>query len=125
MLMMQSPLPGSTTALKPLPMKESAFCSGSAVHPSIGVLVNAFVKMIGMFPIGCLVKLDTGEIGLVMHQTSNLMQPRILILNKFDGSEKGGQTISLLETSQGMFKRSIIGHHQCLGSENRCEKISD
>lgn len=77
--------------------------------PFNGVLVNAFVKMIGLFPIGCVVKLDTGEVGLVMHQTSNLMRPRVLILSKFDGSEKGGRTVSLLETSRGMYKRSIAG----------------
>ena len=44
------------------------------------VLVNAFVKMMGMFPVGTVVKLDTGEIGLVVHQTSDLLRPRVLLL---------------------------------------------
>jgi HD-GYP domain-containing protein (c-di-GMP phosphodiesterase class II) len=74
------------------------------------VLVNAFVKMIGIFPIGTVVKLDTGETGVVMHQTSDLLRPRVLILSTFDGSEKeSGQTVSLLETSKGLYKRSISG----------------
>ena len=37
---------------------------GTAFHP---VLVKAFVNMIGLFPVGTMVKLDTGEVGLVGH----------------------------------------------------------
>ncbi|NTW57685.1 MAG: HD domain-containing protein [Nitrospirae bacterium] len=75
------------------------------------VLVKAFVNMVGIFPIGTVVKLDNGEVGIVMHQTSNLMRPRILILTKFDGSEKEDPSamISLLEIEDGHPKRSIIG----------------
>ncbi len=73
-------------------------------------LVNAFVKMIGIFPIGTIVKLDTGETGLVVQQTSDLLRPRLLILTRFDGSEKeNGTTISLLETVKGLYRRSIVG----------------
>ena len=61
-------------------------------------LVKAFINMIGIFPIGTLLKLSSGEIGLVVHQTSDLMRPRILLLTKFDGSEKeSGEEVSLLE----------------------------
>jgi len=74
------------------------------------ILVKAFVNMIGIFPVGTLVKLDTGEIGLVVHQTRDLMRPRVLLLTKFDGSEKEtGADISLLETASGQYVRSIIG----------------
>ncbi len=74
------------------------------------VLVKAFVNMVGIFPIGTLLKLDTGEIGLVMHQTRDLMRPRILILTRFDGSEKeNGSDVSLLETAGGHYKRSLVG----------------
>jgi len=73
-------------------------------------LVKAFVNMMGIFPIGTLLKLDTGEIGLVMHQTRDLMRPRVLMLSKFDGSEKKtGAEISLLETVGGKYKRSVVG----------------
>jgi HD-GYP domain-containing protein (c-di-GMP phosphodiesterase class II) len=73
-------------------------------------LVKAFVNMLGLFPTGTLLKLDTGEIGLVTHQGRDLMRPRVLILTKFDGSEKkeGGE-ISLLETVGGKHKRTIVG----------------
>jgi HD-GYP domain-containing protein (c-di-GMP phosphodiesterase class II) len=75
------------------------------------VLVKAFVNMIGIFPIGTVLKLDTGEIAIVMHQTRDLVRPRVLILTKFDGSEKEDPKaeVSLLETQGGRRKRSIIG----------------
>jgi hypothetical protein len=66
--------------------------------------------MVGIFPIGTLLKMDTGEVGLVMHQTRDLMRPRVLILTRFDGSEKEtGADISLLETGGGRYRRSIVG----------------
>ncbi|MGC1454450.1 MAG: HD domain-containing phosphohydrolase [Nitrospirota bacterium] len=74
------------------------------------VLLKAFVNMVGIFPVGTLLKLDTGEVALVTHQTRDLMRPRVLILNRFDGSEKeSGQDISLLETAGGRHRRSIVG----------------
>jgi HD-GYP domain-containing protein (c-di-GMP phosphodiesterase class II) len=73
------------------------------------VLLKAFINMVGIFPIGTLLKLDTGEIGLVMHQTRDLMRPRVLILTRFDGSEKETQDISLLETAGGRYQRSAVG----------------
>ncbi len=74
------------------------------------VLVKAFVNMVGIFPIGTLLKLDTHEIGLVLHQTRDLMRPRVLMLNKCDGSEKEtGTEISLVETAGGKYKRNVVG----------------
>ncbi len=74
------------------------------------VLVKAFVNMVGIFPIGTLLKLDTGEIGLVLHQTRDLIRPRVLILTKFDGSEREtGTEISLVETAGGKYKRNVVG----------------
>ncbi|HEY6012236.1 MAG TPA: HD domain-containing phosphohydrolase, partial [Nitrospirota bacterium] len=74
------------------------------------VLIKAFVNMIGLFPIGTLLKLDTGEAGLVLHQTRDLMRPRVLLLTRFDGSEKeSGAEISLLETTGGRYTRSVVG----------------
>ncbi len=73
-------------------------------------LVKAFVNMLGLFPVGTVLKMDTGEIGLVEHQTGDLLRPRVLLLNKFDGSEKGtGIRVSLLETVRGQYKRTPVG----------------
>jgi hypothetical protein len=80
---------------------------GTTFNP---VLVKAFVNMIGIFPIGTILKLDTGEIGLVVHQTRDLMRPRVLLLSKFDGSEKeSGTETSLLETAGGRYKHTAVG----------------
>jgi HD-GYP domain-containing protein (c-di-GMP phosphodiesterase class II) len=74
------------------------------------VLVKAFVNMIGIFPVGTILKLDTGEVGLVKHQTRDLLRPRVLLLTKFDGSEKeNGVETSLLETVGGRYKRTMTG----------------
>ncbi len=80
---------------------------GTSFNP---VLVKAFVNMMGIFPVGTVLKLDTGEVGLVMHQTRDLMRPRVLLLTRFDGSEKEmSADVSLLETVDGKFKRAIAG----------------
>jgi HD-GYP domain-containing protein (c-di-GMP phosphodiesterase class II) len=80
---------------------------GEAFNP---VLVKTFVNMMGIFPVSTLLKLDTGEIGLVVHQTRDLLRPRVLLLDKFDGSEKEtGTETSLLETAGGRYKRSVVG----------------
>jgi len=71
------------------------------------ILMKAFINMIGIFPIGTLLKLSSGEVGLVTHQTGDLMRPSVLLLTKFDGSEKGETT--LLEATEGKFKRDIAG----------------
>jgi HD-GYP domain-containing protein (c-di-GMP phosphodiesterase class II) len=80
---------------------------GNAFSP---VLVKSFINMVGLFPIGTLLKLDTGEIGLVLHQTRDLLRPRLLLLDRFDGSEReNGTEISLLETEAGGYKRTATG----------------
>jgi HD-GYP domain-containing protein (c-di-GMP phosphodiesterase class II) len=74
------------------------------------ILVKAFVNMIGIFPVGSVLKLDTGEVGLVTHQTRDLLRPRVLLLTTFDGSEKEtGADVSLLETVNGKYVRSVSG----------------
>lgn len=74
------------------------------------LLVKALINATGVFPIGTLLQLSDGEVGLVVHQTSDLTRPRVLLLTKYDGSEKeSGKEISLLETSEGRYKRDIIG----------------
>jgi len=80
---------------------------GKVFHP---VLVKAFVNMIGIFPVGTVLKFSSGEVGLVLHQTRDLLRPRVLLLTKFDGSERtSGVEISLLETTGGKYKRDVVG----------------
>ncbi len=77
-------------------------------HP---VLVKAFINMVGIFPVGTILKLDTGEIAIVVHQTRDLMRPRVLLLARFDGSERDDPAaeVSLMETERGRYKRNIAG----------------
>jgi len=88
---------------------------GTTFNP---VLVKAFVNMIGIFPIGTILKLDTGEIAIVMHQTTDLLRPRVLLLSKCDGSEKEdpNAAVSLLETEGGRPKRTVIGTIEAVGA---------
>jgi hypothetical protein len=81
---------------------------GSVFNP---VLVKAFVNMIGIFPVGTVLKLDTGEIGIVVHQTRDHMRPRVILLTRYDGSERADPDaeVSLLETTKGNYRRSIVG----------------
>ena len=76
---------------------------GSIFNP---MLVKAFVNMVGIFPIGTLVRLSTGEVGIVMHQTGDLLRPKIILLSSFDGTET--DEVSLLEMDRGRYRRSII-----------------
>lgn len=76
---------------------------GSAFDP---VLTKAFVNMVGIFPIGTLLSLDTQETGLVVRQTRDLLRPRVLLLKTFDGTEK--DEVSLLEMDGGVYKRSAV-----------------
>ncbi|MBF0498072.1 MAG: HD-GYP domain-containing protein, partial [Deltaproteobacteria bacterium] len=49
------------------------------------VLVSNLVKCLGVYPIGSLVKLNTGEMGLVMDiDSDNLMNPKIMLINELD-----------------------------------------
>ncbi len=76
---------------------------GTAFDP---VLVKVFVNVIGIFPIGTLLRLDTGEIGLVVNQTADLMRPRVLLLRSFDVKET--EEVSLLEREGGRYKRTPV-----------------
>ena len=69
-------------------------------------LVKAFANMAGIFPIGTLLLLNTGERGLVIHQTRDLLRPRVLLLKTFDGKEK--DEVNLLDREAGKFKRSVV-----------------
>lgn len=70
------------------------------------MLVKAFVNLVGIFPVGTLVRLSTGEVGLVMHQTGDLLRPKVLLLRTFDGTET--EEVNLLEMEKGRYKRSIL-----------------
>lgn len=76
---------------------------GSAFSP---FLVKTFIKMIGLFPVGALLKLDTGESALVVRQTGDLLRPRVVLLTRFDGTER--EETSLLDMMNGRHIRTPV-----------------
>jgi HD-GYP domain-containing protein (c-di-GMP phosphodiesterase class II) len=77
------------------------------------ILLKVFVNMLGVFPTGTLLALDTGEMGLVMENAGEGMmaRPRILILVLDEkGGFRKGKTASLAERDPhtGAFRRNIV-----------------
>jgi HD-GYP domain-containing protein (c-di-GMP phosphodiesterase class II) len=53
-------------------------CKGTLFHDS---LVEQFVQAIGLFPTGCLVELNTGEVGIVVKQNdARRLKPEIVVV---------------------------------------------
>ena len=77
------------------------------------ILLKAFINMLGVYPVGTLVELNTGEIGLVSEnpEQSDGMHPLVTILLPADGQGyTRGETVDLAEreTSDGRYKRNIL-----------------
>jgi HD-GYP domain-containing protein (c-di-GMP phosphodiesterase class II) len=76
------------------------------------ILLKAFINMLGVYPVGTLVELNTGEIGLVSEnpEQSDGTHPLVTILIPKDGQGyTRGETVDLSErkTSGDSYKRSI------------------
>jgi len=82
--------------------------SGKAFDP---VLLKIFVNAIGIYPIGTLVLLDTGELAVVMQTNPNLEKgdrPKVKLVTDTAGSELDGDFVDLSETNPaGQFLRNI------------------
>jgi len=77
------------------------------------VLVKVFINMIGVFPVGSLVLLNTNEIGVVVRapeETSVLNRPHIHLLQYNNGNMEKKEIVDLTETDEttGRYKRSIM-----------------
>jgi len=82
--------------------------SGSYMDP---LLLKIFVNMIGVFPAGTLVMLDTRELGLVFEANPLYVdRPRVILITDSQGNRVAGGTVDLAEIdkSTGKFKRSIV-----------------
>jgi hypothetical protein len=69
--------------------------------------------MIGIFPLGTLVLLNTNEIGIVFQTQEDpemIDRPKVCLLQYSDGEYHKGKTVDLRETEEGTrsFKRSIM-----------------
>ncbi len=84
--------------------------SGKDFDPA---LVKVFINMIGVFPLGTLVLLNTNEIGIVIQiqeDTELLDRPKVILLQYSDGEYRKGEMVNLREVDEttGEYKRSIV-----------------
>lgn len=84
--------------------------SGKDFDPA---LVKVFINMIGVFPLGTLVLLNTNEMGIVVHiqEDSELIdRPKVMLLHYSDGEYQKGEVVDLRELDEktGEFKRTIV-----------------
>ena len=84
--------------------------SGKDFDPA---LVKVFINMIGVFPLGTLVLLNTDEIGIVIkiqEDTEMLDRPRVILLYYSDGEYHKGEMVDLREVDEttGEYKQSIV-----------------
>ena len=84
--------------------------SGKDFDPAI---VKVFINMIGIFPLGTLVLLNTNEMGLVtqiQEDTELIDRPKVCLLSYSGGEYRKGKVVDLREMDEvtGDFKRSIV-----------------
>ena len=57
-------------------------------------LVDFFIKSVGVFPVGSIVELNTGEVGVVISQsTSHRLKPKIMLILEADKSKRSNLVI--------------------------------
>ncbi len=84
--------------------------SGKDFDPAI---VKVFINMIGVFPLGTLVLLNTNEMGIVtqIHEETELIdRPKVCLIYYGNGEYRRGNVVDLREMDQGTndFKRGIV-----------------
>jgi HD-GYP domain-containing protein (c-di-GMP phosphodiesterase class II) len=84
--------------------------SGKDFDPA---LVKVFVNMLGIFPLGTLVLMNTNEMGIVVQtseDTDLIDRPKICLLYYSDGEYQKGEVVDLREVDEGTrdFKRTIV-----------------
>ena len=84
--------------------------SGTEFDP---VLLKAFANMVGVYPIGSLVALDTQELAIVMEanpEVSLMLRPKVKLITDRKGNKIDGEIFNLTEMdpTKGEYKRSIV-----------------
>ncbi len=77
------------------------------------ILLKVFANMIGIYPIGSLVVLDTEEWGIVMETNPDIAlmtSPKVKIIADKDGNKRDGKIIDLAEKNPktDRFKKKIV-----------------
>jgi len=84
--------------------------SGTEFNP---VILKTFVNMLGVFPIGSFLSLDTGETAIVVDTNPELkymMRPRVKLTTEANGNKIDGSIVDLadIDKETGRYKRSIV-----------------
>lgn len=74
------------------------------------VLVKYFINMVGIYPIGTLVKFDSNELGLIFENNDqSLFRPRVMIITDTKGEWTDGHVVDLNEKNElNEYSRTII-----------------
>jgi putative nucleotidyltransferase with HDIG domain len=84
--------------------------SGTEFHP---LLLKIFINMLGGYPVGTLVLLDSGEMAIVVEtnpEISFFRRPKVKLIVDRSGKKIDGETIDLAETDSqtGKYSRTIV-----------------
>ena len=84
--------------------------SGTEFDP---VLLKVFASLVGVYPIGSLVSLDTKELGIVMEanpEMAFMLRPKVKLITNKRGKKIDGDIIDLTEmdSKKGDYKRTIV-----------------
>jgi HD-GYP domain-containing protein (c-di-GMP phosphodiesterase class II) len=84
--------------------------SGKDFDPA---LVKVFINMLGIFPLGTLVLLDTNEMGIVskIHEDAEeIDRPQVCLISYSSGEYRKGKMVDLSEIDEttGKYKRTIV-----------------
>ena len=80
------------------------------------ILLKSFINMVGLYPVGTILKLDTGEMGLVVDYPGEFDRTRPLVMLLVDdgqGGLKSGKTVNLAEQDErtGSYRRNVLECH--------------
>ncbi len=79
------------------------------------LVVKAFVNLMGLYPVGCVVRLDGGEVATVIAPPSNpsfLDRPSVRLVSDADGQPSTKRLNLLDKNPNGSFKSSILKLYQ-------------
>jgi putative nucleotidyltransferase with HDIG domain len=98
--------------------------SGKEFHP---LLLREFVKMMGIYPVGSLVALNTGELAIIVEnnpETMLLLRPKVKLITDSSGNKIDGDIADLSETEPGTnrYARTIL---KSLDPEKYCIRVAD
>jgi len=76
------------------------------------IILKVFVDMIGICPIGSLVLLNTGEVGIVFEKhvdPQRIMRPKVKLISDENGNKRDGDIVDLTEKDENnKYKRNIV-----------------